>query len=64
MPQRDKKALVIAVGTTYSQKIKYLRLVLNDIGIKADIIPTKVESGVSDQPISEEEISWRICKEV
>lgn len=51
----NQKTLVIAVGTTYSQKIKYLQLVLNDIGIKADIIPTKVESGVSEQPISEEE---------
>lgn len=49
------KLLKIAVGTTYSQKIEYLRLVLEDIGIKARIIPTKVESGISEQPISEEE---------
>src|SRR4030065_697752 len=45
----------IAVGTTYIKKIDHLRDVLREIGIKAEIIPTEVESGVSDQPISEGE---------
>lgn len=47
----------IVVGTTYTQKIEYLKEVLDDIGIKAEVIPTKVESGVSDQPITEDETS-------
>lgn len=47
--------LKIAVGTTSKQKIGYLKEVLNEIGISAEIVPTEVKSGVSDQPITEEE---------
>lgn len=50
-----KKQLKIAIGTTYLQKIEYLKEVLQDIGVEANIIPTKVKSGVSDQPMTEEE---------
>jgi len=45
----------IAVGTTSEQKIGYLKEVLAEIGIDADIIPVGVQSGVSDQPITEDE---------
>lgn len=55
MPKRDKRTLIIAVGTTYSQKIEYLQFVLDEIGIKANIIPIKVKSGVPEQPLSEDE---------
>lgn len=49
-----KKILVIAIGTTYPQKIEYLQFVLSEIGIKANIIPVKVESGISEQPLSKD----------
>lgn len=49
------KNLTIALGTTYKQKIDFLKEVLDEISIKAKIIPIKVESGVSDQPISSKE---------
>lgn len=49
------KTLKIAVGTTSEQKLGYLKEVLDEIGINAEIIPTDVKSGVSDQPITEEE---------
>jgi len=49
------KTLKIAVGTTSEQKIGYLKEVLTEIGVVADVIPVDVESGVSDQPITEEE---------
>lgn len=52
-----KTQLKIAVGTSYSQKIEYLKEILRDIGIEADILPAKVESGISDQPMTEEETS-------
>ena len=49
------KKLKIAVGTKSGQKIGYLREVLGELGIEADIIPNDVGSGVSDQPITSEE---------
>jgi len=49
------KTLKIAVGTTSEQKIGYLKEVLDEIGINAEIIPMEVKSGVSDQPITEDE---------
>lgn len=49
------KTLKIAVGTTSEQKIGYLKEVLSEIGIKAEVIPVDVKSEVSDQPITEEE---------
>lgn len=49
------KTLKIAVGTTSEQKIGYLKEVLDEIGVRAEIIPVDVKSGVSDQPITEEE---------
>jgi len=49
------KTLKIAVGTTYEQKIQFLKETLEEIGIMAEVLPTKVESGVSDQPVSEKE---------
>lgn len=45
----------IAVGTVSEQKIKYLKEVLDDIDIKAEIVPQEVTSDVSDQPITQEE---------
>ena len=49
------KLLKIAVGTTSEQKLGYLKEVLAEIGIKAEVIPAKAESGVAEQPTSEEE---------
>jgi putative (di)nucleoside polyphosphate hydrolase len=49
------KTLKIAVGTTSEQKIGYLKEILDEIGINVEIIPTEAKSGVSDQPITEEE---------
>jgi len=49
------KSLKIAAGTTSEQKIGYLKEVLDEIGINAEIIPKEVKSGVSNQPINEEE---------
>lgn len=42
----------IAVGTTSEQKLGYLQEILNDLDIKAVLLPCDVPSGVSDQPIS------------
>ena len=42
--------LTIALGTTSEQKIKYLEKVLRELKIEAQLIPTKVTSGVYDQP--------------
>ncbi len=50
-----RKKLTIAAGTTYSPKIECLKNVLDEIGINANVIPVKVESGVSEQPLSEKE---------
>lgn len=47
--------MIIALGTTSGQKQRYLEEVLNEIGLKAEIVAVNVESGVSDQPKSEEE---------
>lgn len=49
------KKLNIAAGTTSSQKIGYLKVVLKELGIKAKIVPTDVPSGISDQPLSSKE---------
>lgn len=49
------KTLKIALGTTSEQKTGYLKEVLDEIGVNAEIIPVEVKSRVSDQPITEEE---------
>lgn len=49
------KTIKIAAGTASEQKIDYLKEVLSDIGINAEVVSVDVESGVSDQPITEEE---------
>ncbi len=45
----------IVVGTTSEQKVGYLKEVLAVIGIDAEIVPTEVKSGVSEQPMTSEE---------
>ncbi|KXK09203.1 MAG: Bifunctional protein HldE [Microgenomates bacterium OLB22] len=45
----------ITVGTTSDQKLGYLAEVLDEIGIKAQLLPTEVSSDVSDQPLTYEE---------
>ena len=45
----------IAVGTTSTPKIKYLKEVLKDLKVRADLIPVEVSSGVAEQPISSQE---------
>lgn len=45
----------IAVGTVSVQKLDYLKEILDEIGIKAEIVPVDVKSEVSDQPITEDE---------
>ncbi len=47
--------VIIALGTKSEQKISYVREILNEIELPAKLIPIKVESNVSEQPISEEE---------
>lgn len=45
----------IAVGTTSEQKLKYLKEVLKELEISAQIFPVQVQSGVSEQPKTTEE---------
>ncbi|MEI6731108.1 MAG: DUF84 family protein [archaeon] len=47
--------LKIAIGTESEQKIGYLKEVLAEIGLDAKFIPNDVPSGVSDQPLTDEE---------
>jgi non-canonical (house-cleaning) NTP pyrophosphatase len=47
--------MIIALGTTSEQKQKYLEEVIQEIGIDAQILLANVESGVSDQPKSQQE---------
>ncbi|MEK7659027.1 MAG: DUF84 family protein [Patescibacteria group bacterium] len=47
--------LKIAVGTTSEAKIKYLKEVLKELKIKADLIPVDAKSGVAEQPKTTEE---------
>lgn len=42
----------IAAGTISSQKIGYLKEVLNELGIKASVVSIKVESGINEQPLT------------
>lgn len=42
----------IALGSTSAQKAQYLKEVLQELNLEASIIPTEVESGVSEQPIT------------
>ncbi|MCR4322637.1 MAG: inosine/xanthosine triphosphatase [Candidatus Azambacteria bacterium] len=50
MKSTYQKKLKIAVGTTSDPKIKYLKEVLQNLKIKADLTPLEVKSGVSEQP--------------
>ena len=45
----------IATGTTSKQKIKYLKEILKELEISAQIIPIEVESNISNQPKNTEE---------
>jgi len=45
----------IAVGTTSLPKIKYLDKVIKTLGLQADLIPTQVESEISNQPLTSKE---------
>ena len=47
--------ITIALGTTSEQKLSYLKEVLDEIGIQAEIHPIEVESKVSGQPTTEAE---------
>lgn len=47
--------LIIALGTTSDQKIQYLKEVLEELKIEAELISTEVVSGVPDQPKTTEE---------
>ena len=49
------KPLKIAVGTAYEQKINYLKKVLDNLNIKAEIISVKVKSGISLQLLTSAE---------
>jgi non-canonical (house-cleaning) NTP pyrophosphatase len=53
--RRKENEMKIAIGSESAQKIGYLNEILKEIGVKAEIITCKVESGVSDQPLSEKE---------
>ena len=43
----------IAIGTNSEQKLNYLKEVLKEIDLKAEIKPVKTESGISEQPTTE-----------
>jgi non-canonical (house-cleaning) NTP pyrophosphatase len=45
----------IIVGTTSEPKVKYLKEVLKELKIQAQIFPVQVQSGVSEQPNTTEE---------
>lgn len=47
--------MIIAVGTTSEQKIGYLKEILKELSIDADIVPCEVKSLVSEQPLTSEE---------
>lgn len=47
--------LKIVVGTTSLPKIKYLKEVLGDLKVKADLISLEVKSGVAEQPKTTDE---------
>ena len=49
------KKFKIAVGTKHEEKISYLKEVLAELGIKAEIISNSVKSGASDQPLTSDE---------
>ena len=44
------KKIKIAVGTTSEQKLKYLKEVLKDLKVKAELFPVAAKSGVAEQP--------------
>jgi len=48
----------ITVGTTSESKLKFLKECLDEIGIEAELLPSKVESKVAEQPMTEEETSF------
>lgn len=45
----------IAVGSTSKQKLKYLKKVLADIGIKTKLISVEVSGGIAEQPKTQKE---------
>jgi inosine/xanthosine triphosphatase len=47
--------LKIAVGTTSTQKLKYLKEVLKILKIKSEVFAVDVKSGVAEQPTTTEE---------
>jgi non-canonical (house-cleaning) NTP pyrophosphatase len=50
------KKLLISIGTTSAQKIKYLKEVLRDFKIKAEVVPVQVDSKISNQPKKTKEV--------
>ena len=46
---------IIAVGTTSKQKIDYLKEVLKELKVEAEIVPIQAESKISNQPKSTKE---------
>jgi len=55
MKTEEEIKLTIALGTTSDQKIKYLKEVLEELKIEAELISAEVASGVPDQPKTTEE---------
>ena len=49
------KDLVLAVGTVSEQKIGYVKELISEIGLSIKLVPVDVQSGVSSQPLTEEE---------
>jgi inosine/xanthosine triphosphatase len=45
----------IAVGTVSAPKLQYLKEVLDELDINAELIPVEVESEISEQPLTSEE---------
>jgi non-canonical (house-cleaning) NTP pyrophosphatase len=47
--------LLIAVGTTSEQKLRYIHQVLDQLRINGKLFPVQVSSGVSEQPLTSAE---------
>jgi len=45
----------VALGSISESKLKYVKNFFHEKGLALELVPTKVASGISDQPLSEEE---------
>lgn len=53
--KKENPKLTLAIGTKSSQKLEYLKNVLEELAVEAEIQTYNAESGVSDQPMTSQE---------